>query len=182
MGLQVACFVLIPNLPSATHVLCDLRQTPFPVWAYKDYTLIQYLFGFSGNSGSRSVVCRKELSLYWFQYCPCSSKAPLRCGDHGSALEGHLHVERPPPGWGSDRNSCHRKVPSGLSWIHELWQHECRPIPTPKPTNHGHSWLLGLSFLFCTRRGEGMTWICGFQTWVLLQSTRGVVAVLLKLP
>lgn len=51
-----------------------------------DCTLIQSVFGLSGNSGSRSVVCGKELCLYWFRCCPYSSKAPQECGGHSTAL------------------------------------------------------------------------------------------------
>lgn len=51
LELGIGCFVLVPSPPSAVCLLCDLRQVPFPLWAYKDCTFIQSVFGFSGNSG-----------------------------------------------------------------------------------------------------------------------------------
>lgn len=52
LELRVSCFVLVPGPSSAVCLLCDLRQVSFPLWVYKDCSLIHSLFEFSGNSGS----------------------------------------------------------------------------------------------------------------------------------
>ena len=143
LELGISCFVLVPSPPSAVCLLCDLRQVPFPLWAYKDCTFIQSVFGFSGNSGSQSNVFRKGLSLL----VPALSllfKNSLGLWRSWPSSEGDLHVEESPPGWEAVRNLfAHRKVPSMPSWIHRPRQHACRATLPRGPTlreitNHGH--------------------------------------------